>query len=568
MKIRDIVLEGGWASAKTQETVVTPKVLDKVVKMLKNEVEPRMNQWLSDRGIPAIQFGRPVGSGTYYQRHLKTQPDKRYGDIDIQFIIPRIADKSNNENKQFYYDLAKSYGQQSGSYESENGKNIIVKIGANKYAQIDLVSIFGELVRWSDVFSPPEGVKGVLSASLYSSLGEALNLSISDLGVQVKLSNGQIVPFSKQKDVETATITTIPERWAVDIAKYFKCSKLDPLLARYPGLGDEVTIEQLIGSIVGLARTLELNNRLSASGIPHASAEDLLKRIQEIYLGKIQKVVNSSKFDKAASPEAQQLAQETKELLKSKGQAIAGLLTSTLTEGFKSNLARLGLIGGLAMGAAHYGKDLNLPSKDQIFGKPAAIQDYPDVPPELQVPKKKIDPVIQFLHSLEPNNLRDLLVDTAVTAGMKGLELAQFIAQTHHETGAFTKLIEIGSERQITRNYDIRHNPELARSLGNTRPGDGWKYRGRGFIQLTGKANYTAASKSLFGDDRLVNNPELASDPIIAANIALWYWGWRVQPRVNNFENTTEVTKPINPSLNGLTQRKQLFNFYRGDKES
>lgn len=566
MKIRDIIFEGGWASAKTQETIVTPNVLDQVVKMLKNDVEPRMNQWLSDRGIPTIQFGRPVGSGTYYQRHLKTQPDRRYGDIDIQFIIPRIADKSNNENKQFYYDLAKSYGQQSGAYESENGKNIIVKIGANNYAQVDLVSIFGELVRWSDVFSPPEGVKGVLSASLYSALGEALNLSISDLGVQVKLSNGQIVPFSKQKDVEVATITTIPEQWAVDIAKYFKCSKLDPLLARYPGLGDEVTIEQLIGSIVGLARTLELNNRLSASGIPHASAEDLLKRIQEIYLGKINKVVNSSKFDKAASPEAQQLAQETKELLKSKGQAIAGLLTSALTEGFKSNLARLGLIGGLAMGAAHYGKDLNLPSKDQIFGKPAAIQDYPDAPPEVQVPKKKIDPVVQFLHSLEPNNLRDLLVDTAVTAGMKGLELAQFIAQTHHETGAFTKLIEMGTERQITRNYDIRHNPELARSLGNTRPGDGWRYRGRGFIQLTGKANYASASKELFGDDRLVANPELASDPIIAANVALWYWGWRVKPRVNDFENTAEVTKPINPNLRGLDQRKKLFQFYKGEE--
>jgi len=566
MKIRDIIFEGGWASAKTQETIVTPNVLDQVVKMLKNDVEPRMNQWLSDRGIPTIQFGRPVGSGTYYQRHLKTQPDRRYGDIDIQFIIPRIADKSNNENKQFYYDLAKSYGQQSGAYESENGKNIIVKIGANNYAQVDLVSIFGELVRWSDVFSPPEGVKGVLSASLYSALAEALNLSISDLGVQVKLSNGQIVPFSKQKDVEVATITTIPEQWAVDIAKYFKCSKLDPLLARYPGLGDEVTIEQLIGSIVGLARTLELNNRLSASGIPHASAEDLLKRIQEIYLGKINKVVNSSKFDKAASPEAQQLAQETKELLKSKGQAIAGLLTSALTEGFKSNLARLGLIGGLAMGAAHYGKDLNLPSKDQIFGKPAAIQDYPDAPPEVQVPKKKIDPVVQFLHSLEPNNLRDLLVDTAVTAGMKGLELAQFIAQTHHETGAFTKLIEMGTERQITRNYDIRHNPELARSLGNTRPGDGWRYRGRGFIQLTGKANYASASKELFGDDRLVANPELASDPIIAANVALWYWGWRVKPRVNDFENTAEVTKPINPNLRGLDQRKKLFQFYKGEE--
>ena len=71
MKISEILLEGGWASAKTQETIVTPKVLDQVVKFLKTTVEPQMNRWLSDRGIPTITFGRPVGSGTYYQRHLK-----------------------------------------------------------------------------------------------------------------------------------------------------------------------------------------------------------------------------------------------------------------------------------------------------------------------------------------------------------------------------------------------------------------------------------------------------------------------------------------------------------------
>lgn len=566
MKIHEILLEGGWASTKTQSTIVTPKVLDQVVKRLKNEIEPRMNQWLADRGIPEIEFGRPVGSGTYYKKHLKTEPNRRYGDIDIQFIIPRIADKTNNENKQFYYDLAKGFGAQSGFFESDNGKNIVIEIAKNKFAQVDLVSIYGELVQWSNIFSPPEGVKGVLSSSLYSSLADALNLSISDLGVQIKTAGGQIVPFSKQKGVEIVTISTNSQQWAADIAKYFGSTKLDPMLARYPGMGEEITLEQIVGSIVGIARTLELNNRLSASGSAYVSAEDLLRRIQEIYLSKIEKAASSSKFEKAASPEAQQLARETQELLRSKGQAIAKLLTSPLTEGWKSNLARLGVAAGLAAGAAHYGKDLNMPSKFDLFGKPSATQNQPDLAPELQVPKKKIDPVVQFVQNLDPIPLRDLLIDVAVNAGMKGVELAQFLAQTHHETGAFSKLIEMGTERQITRMYDIRHNPELAKALGNTQPGDGFRYRGRGFIQLTGKANYTAASQSIFGDDRLVRNPDLAGEPIIAANIALWYWGWRVQPRVNDFGNTTEVTRPINPNLRGLTQRKQLFQFYRGDE--
>ena len=566
MKIREIILEGGWASSKTQSTIITPQVLEKVVSVLKNEIQPRMNQWLRDKGVPEIEFGRPVGSGTYYQRHLKTQPDKRYGDIDIQFIIPRIDSKTNNENKQFYYDLAKNFGDQSGAYESANGKNIIIPLGQNNFAQVDLVSIFGDLVQWTEIFSPPEGVKGVLSSSLYSALSEALNLSISDLGVQAKLSNGSIVPFSKQKGVEIVTISTNSQQWAAEIAKYFGSAQFDPILARYPGLEGEITLEQIVGSIIGIARTLELNNRLSASGNAYASAEDLLRRIQEIYLNKIEKAASSSKFEKASTPEAQQLAKETQELLRSKGQAIARMLTSPLTEGWKSNLARLGVAAGVAAGAAHYGKDLNLPTKDQVFGKPAVIQDYPDAPQELQVPKKKQDPITQFIQNLDPNPLREILLEYAIDAGLKGLELAQFMAQTHHETGAFSKLIEMGTMQQISRRYDIRHNPELAKALGNTHPGDGWKYRGRGFIQLTGKANYKSASQSLFGDDRLVTNPDLAGEPVVAAHVALWYWGWRVQPRVKNFDNTAEVTKPINPNLRGLAQRRQLFNFYRGDE--
>jgi predicted chitinase len=65
---------------------------------------------------------------------------------------------------------------------------------------------------------------------------------------------------------------------------------------------------------------------------------------------------------------------------------------------------------------------------------------------------------------------------------------------------------------------------EMGRGMGNTSVGDGWKYRGRGFIGLTGKANYAAASQSLFGDDRLVQNPDLiSSDPRMAAKMTAWY---------------------------------------------
>ena len=66
-------------------------------------------------------------------------------------------------------------------------------------------------------------------------------------------------------------------------------------------------------------------------------------------------------------------------------------------------------------------------------------------------------------------------------------------------------------------------NTAIGKGMGNTEPGDGFKFRGRGFIQLTGKKNYAEASKSIFGDDRLVSNPDLVSDPITAAQVTAWY---------------------------------------------
>ena len=60
-------------------------------------------------------------------------------------------------------------------------------------------------------------------------------------------------------------------------------------------------------------------------------------------------------------------------------------------------------------------------------------------------------------------------------------------------------------------------------SLGNTQPGDGYKFRGRGFIQITGRANYTAVSKALYGDNRLVDNPDLLNNPTAAAEATAWF---------------------------------------------
>jgi len=64
---------------------------------------------------------------------------------------------------------------------------------------------------------------------------------------------------------------------------------------------------------------------------------------------------------------------------------------------------------------------------------------------------------------------------------------------------------------------------KMGQAMGNLEPGDGFKFRGRGFIQLTGKNNYSAASKEIYGDDRLIKDPDLVNQPAVAAEVTAWY---------------------------------------------
>lgn len=149
-----------------------------------------------------------------------------------------------------------------------------------------------------------------------------------------------------------------------------------------------------------------------------------------------------------------------------------------------------------------------------------------------------------------------ILQKAAKAAGLKGNELAQFMAQCAHETANFTTLKELG-DKNYFKKYDIKFAPAKAKELGNLRPGDGDLYKGRGFIQLTGRYNYKKAGEAL--GLPLEKNPQLVERPDVAAKVALWFWKNRVQPQVDNFSNTQDATKPINPGLKGLADRHTKF---------
>lgn len=155
------------------------------------------------------------------------------------------------------------------------------------------------------------------------------------------------------------------------------------------------------------------------------------------------------------------------------------------------------------------------------------------------------------------------LFNAGKAAGMRGSELAQFLAQVKHESWNFSRLQEKPQPKvkdYFAKKYDPKHAPKTAKILGNKHAGDGDRYHGRGYIQLTGHDNYARASKELGID--LLNHPELAADPATAAKIAVWFWKIKTKG-ITDFADTKTVTHKINPALRGLEDRHANFIDYK-----
>jgi putative chitinase len=230
-------------------------------------------------------------------------------------------------------------------------------------------------------------------------------------------------------------------------------------------------------------------------------------------------------------------------------------------EGWKDTLANIGIAGAIAAGGAGgmaAKQALTSPDSKPSISQPAdntgqRVSGKITYAPKKQEPKKEIVNVSGTSHEA-------LLKKAAMAAGIKGTELAAFLSQTAHETMNFQHMVEIGNDRAF-RKYDPKHAPKKAKALGNTKVGDGAKYKGRGYIQLTGRYNYKRAGEAL--GLPLEQQPELVEKPEVAAKVAVWFWELRVQPNVDNFKDVTAVTKPINPGLRGLADRKEKFQAYK-----
>ena len=129
--------------------------------------------------------------------------------------------------------------------------------------------------------------------------------------------------------------------------------------------------------------------------------------------------------------------------------------------------------------------------------------------------------------------------------------IAAFIAQVGHESGQLRYVREIWGPTAQQAGYEGRAD------LGNTVKGDGSKYRGRGLIQITGRANYAACGEALgLG---LINQPELLEQPQHAAMSAAWFWSTKGLNTLADRGELVKITRRINGGTNGMADRQALY---------
>jgi putative chitinase len=140
--------------------------------------------------------------------------------------------------------------------------------------------------------------------------------------------------------------------------------------------------------------------------------------------------------------------------------------------------------------------------------------------------------------------MRDAGIDTS-------LRRAHFLAQIAHESGGLRWLEELASGQA----YEGRAD------LGNDQPGDGPRFKGRGLIQLTGRANYTAFARDLGRD--LTSSTEaaaqVAADPDLCVRAATWFWSQNHLNALADADDLEAVTRRINGGLNGLEDRAKYL---------
>ncbi|MCB1905889.1 MAG: glycoside hydrolase family 19 protein [Rhodocyclaceae bacterium] len=186
------------------------------------------------------------------------------------------------------------------------------------------------------------------------------------------------------------------------------------------------------------------------------------------------------------------------------------------------------------------------------------------------------DDANQYIEDLEATLPRYGIADSR-------LRLAHFFSQVLHESGlmrydvenlnysakalraVFGKYFKSDDEAAAyARQPERIANRVYANRLGNgaESSGDGWRYRGRGLIQLTGKDNYQAFAEWI-GDERVLSEPDIVSTDY-AVHSAVYFWDRNKLNAIADRDDVVLLTKRINGGVNGLSHRRELLNKANG----
>lgn len=182
----------------------------------------------------------------------------------------------------------------------------------------------------------------------------------------------------------------------------------------------------------------------------------------------------------------------------------------------------------------------------------------------IKLTKEQLKKIAPYTSDLNLETYLPLLNDAFIRYDISSIERAAcFLGQIIHESGSFRYVKELASGQA----YEGRLN------LGNVQKGDGIKFKGRGLIQITGRTNYKLASICLFGDERLLVNPEILEQPYYALESACYYWeskklneicdkpkGWVTIFKKKARNKYQWLTIKINGGLNGYSDRMHYYN--------
>lgn len=337
-----LLTEGGWATTKTQGTVIKPKIIADCVKKM-NVIATEFAAHCKAIELPPLDFTKPIGSGSWYEDDIESQPDKVYGDVDFMISYP-VLELTNKDRRADEIASTKLYNKElldflknkryafiditeTMNVSSDVSLKFIMEVETAEgegWIQVDLVVTHSEYKEWA-IFrmTPIRNVKGFVLGNLYSSFGEVLELSIQPRGVRAKFNGSQMVAYSKRAGVEEKLLTANIGTFMHDIARFFweqsgtdKPYEESPKLKSWKGINPQnPRFEDLCDGIIGVAQTLEQLGEFG-SVIKYKNAGDLLDAVKKRYIDKMETAANAEKLNKAGTPAAQAAADKLRNFVK------------------------------------------------------------------------------------------------------------------------------------------------------------------------------------------------------------------------------------------------------------